>query len=41
VIVSREDGAAAIKQLQLAGETAWIIGAIQPRTGDEAQTQVR
>ncbi|MES1982748.1 MAG: phosphoribosylformylglycinamidine cyclo-ligase [Pseudomonadota bacterium] len=41
VIVGREDAAAAVKQLQQAGETVWTIGAIQARMGDEAQTRVQ
>lgn len=41
VIVAEQDAAAAISQLTVAGETAWAIGTIQARSGDEAQTQVR
>ena len=40
VIVAKQDQAAALKQLAAAGETAWVIGAIQARAGNEAQTQV-
>ncbi len=40
VIVSAADTPAALNQLQAAGETAWVIGSIQARTGDEAQTRV-
>ena len=41
VIVGGNDAAAALNQLKAAGETAWTIGTIQSRSGDEAQTQVR
>lgn len=41
VIVSGQDAAAAIAQLQAAGETAYRIGTIRVRNGDEHQTQVR
>ncbi len=41
VIVDKNDAAAALKQLAAAGETAWAIGTIQARIGNEAQTQVR
>jgi len=41
VIVAAKDADAAINQLTAAGETAWAIGTIQARSGDEAQTQVR
>ena len=41
VIVSEQDAAAAIAQLQAAGETAYRIGTIRARNGDEHQTQVR
>ena len=40
VIVDRNDADAALKQLNAAGETATVIGAIRARNGDEAQTQV-
>jgi phosphoribosylformylglycinamidine cyclo-ligase len=40
VIVSENDAAAALDQLNALGETAWIIGTIQVRQGDEAQTRV-
>ncbi|HET7833833.1 MAG TPA: phosphoribosylformylglycinamidine cyclo-ligase [Gallionella sp.] len=41
VIVSRNDADAALAQLNAAGETATIIGAIRARVGAEHQTQVR
>ena len=41
VIVSKRDSDAALSQLQAAGEEAWIIGSIQTRLDNEAQTQVR
>jgi len=41
VVVAESDAAAAINQLEAAGETVWAIGAIQVRQGDEPQTQVR
>jgi len=41
VIVSKADADTAIKHLVASGETAWIIGEIWTRQGDEAQTQVR
>ena len=40
VIVDRKDADAALKQLNAAGETAKVIGAIRARQGTEAQTQV-
>ncbi|MDD5180169.1 MAG: AIR synthase-related protein, partial [Gallionellaceae bacterium] len=40
VIVAASDAAAALNQLKTAGETAWIIGTIQARQGNEAQTKV-
>ena len=40
VIVGKTDAAAALNQLKAAGETAWVIGTIQARQGDEAQTRV-
>ena len=40
VIVASGDADAALKHLQAAGETATVIGAIRPRRGKEAQTQV-
>jgi phosphoribosylformylglycinamidine cyclo-ligase len=40
VIVSKENAAAAMAQLQAAGEQVWQIGEIRARVGDEAQTQV-
>ena len=40
VIVDESDAAAALNQLKAAGETAWVIGTIQARQGDEAQTRV-
>ncbi len=40
VIVSHEDAAKAISQLQAAGEQVWKIGVIRARNGDEHQTQV-
>jgi len=40
VIVDESDAAAAIKQLEEAGETVWDIGTIQLRRGDEPQTQI-
>ncbi len=41
VIVAKRDADAALSQLQAAGEEAWIIGTIQTRLDNEAQTQVR
>ncbi len=40
VIVAKENADAALAQLQAAGETAWRIGEIRARQGDEAQTIV-
>ncbi|MGO8754562.1 MAG: phosphoribosylformylglycinamidine cyclo-ligase [Gallionellaceae bacterium] len=40
VIVSASDTPEALNHLHAAGETAWVIGTIQARLGDEAQTQV-
>lgn len=40
VVVSQENAAAAIAQLQAAGETVYQIGEIRARQGDEHQTQV-
>ena len=40
VIVSQTDAAAALGHLAAAGEQAWVIGAIQARSGNEAQTRV-
>jgi len=40
VIVSQENAAAAIAQLQGAGETVYTIGKIRARVGDEHQTIV-
>ncbi len=41
VIVAKRDAEAALSHLQAAGEEAWIIGSIQTRLDNEAQTQVR
>jgi phosphoribosylformylglycinamidine cyclo-ligase len=41
VVVSKDDAARAISQLQAAGEKVWPIGHIRARNGDEHQTQVR
>ncbi len=41
VVVAKENAAAAIAQLNAAGETATTIGVIRARNGDEHQTQVR
>ncbi|MBI5437133.1 MAG: phosphoribosylformylglycinamidine cyclo-ligase [Nitrosomonadales bacterium] len=41
VVVAESDAAAALNQLEAAGETVWAIGTIQVRQGDEVQTQVR
>jgi phosphoribosylformylglycinamidine cyclo-ligase len=41
VVVSKDDAAKAISQLQAAGESVWQIGQIRARQGDEHQTQVR
>jgi phosphoribosylformylglycinamidine cyclo-ligase len=40
VIVDGKDADAAVAQLNVAGETATVIGAIRARQGDEPQTQV-
>ncbi len=40
VVISQENAAAAIAQLQAAGETVYQIGEIRARQGDEHQTQV-
>ena len=40
VIVSEQDADAALRHLIQAGETAWVIGSIQARVGEEAQTQI-
>ncbi|MBI5439380.1 MAG: phosphoribosylformylglycinamidine cyclo-ligase [Nitrosomonadales bacterium] len=40
VIVDRNDADAALAQINAAGETATVIGAIRQRQGNEAQTQV-
>jgi len=40
VIVSADNAAAAIAQLQEAGETVYTIGTIRARNGDEHQTIV-
>ena len=40
VIVAKIDAASAINQLEAAGETVRVIGDIQARHGDEAQTRV-
>ena len=40
VVVAKENAAAAIAQLNAAGETATAIGVIRARNGDEHQTQV-
>lgn len=40
VVVSEGDAAAALSRLKAAGETAWIIGTIQARQGNESQTRV-
>ncbi|MEQ1525887.1 MAG: phosphoribosylformylglycinamidine cyclo-ligase [Gallionella sp.] len=41
IVVAKEDAAAAIAQLNAAGETTMTIGVIRARNGDEHQTQVR
>ncbi len=41
IVVAPEHVNAAIAQLSAAGETAWKLGVIRARVGDEAQTQVR
>ncbi len=40
VVVSSEHAEAALAQLNAAGETAWRLGTIRARVGNEAQTQV-
>ncbi len=40
VIVSAQDADTALSQLAAAGESAWVIGSVRARNGDEAQTQV-
>jgi phosphoribosylformylglycinamidine cyclo-ligase len=40
VIVGAADVQRALDLLRAAGETAWAIGSIRPRTGNEAQTQI-
>jgi phosphoribosylformylglycinamidine cyclo-ligase len=40
VIVDASDAATALNQLKASGETAWVIGSIQARQDDEAQTRV-
>ncbi len=40
VVVAEGDAAAAMAELETAGETVWDIGTIQPRRGDEPRTQV-
>jgi len=40
VIMNPNHAAEAVAQLASAGETAWCIGTIQPRTGDEKQTRI-
>ncbi len=41
VIVAKRDADTALSQLQAAGEKVWIIGSIQTRLDNEAQTQIR
>jgi phosphoribosylformylglycinamidine cyclo-ligase len=41
VVVAAHDAAAAQAQLAAAGETSWVIGSIQAREGNEAQTRVQ
>ncbi len=41
VVVAAADAERAVQQLRGAGETAWVIGEIRTRQGDEAQTQIR
>jgi phosphoribosylformylglycinamidine cyclo-ligase len=41
VIVAKENADAALAQLTAAGETAWRIGQVRARQGDEAQTIVK
>ncbi|MCX8146428.1 MAG: phosphoribosylformylglycinamidine cyclo-ligase [Azovibrio sp.] len=40
VIVAAEQAEAALAQLERTGEAAWLIGKIEARQGDEAQTRV-
>ncbi|MBI4937349.1 MAG: phosphoribosylformylglycinamidine cyclo-ligase [Nitrosomonadales bacterium] len=40
VVVDCADAGAALEQLKTAGENAWLIGTIQARQGDEAQTRI-
>ena len=40
VVVGKADAEAAVRHLEASGETAWVIGEIRARRGDEAQTQV-
>lgn len=40
VIVSAQDAPVALRHLIQAGETAWVIGSIRARVGEEAQTQI-
>jgi phosphoribosylformylglycinamidine cyclo-ligase len=40
VIVDKSDAVVALDQLKSLGETAWVIGTIQGRQGNEAQTKV-
>lgn len=40
VIMNPNHAAEAVAQLASVGETAWCIGTIQPRTGDEKQTRI-
>ena len=41
VILDKNDAALALDQLKNVGETAWVIGTIQARQGDESQTRVQ
>ncbi|MBI3901336.1 MAG: phosphoribosylformylglycinamidine cyclo-ligase [Nitrosomonadales bacterium] len=41
VVVDKNDADTALNQLKAAGETAWAIGTIQARAGDEVQTRVQ
>lgn len=41
VVVDANDAAAALEHLKAAGETAWLIGNIEARKANEAQTRVR
>lgn len=40
IIMNPNHAAEAVAQLASVGETAWCIGTIQPRTGDEKQTRI-